>query len=530
MLFLTCSLFLGILTAIAFFSLAAIRMTGSHQEQRTAIEAATLAAARSLSAIVIEDPYFGFISLSDHPATGTGTMAGDNYYLSVKGINTLLATVRLDMSIANWLSNPTMKQYAWRDYDHAMAARTRLWDALNNAVQPGGSGKDINGNVVSPYDDALAAYQSNIIRMTGGMTNLAANSLKLSLGYEQNLTTNTPYPQPDGIAQIQPDQVWNGCYRPFVNIPFGGKDFVFAATGDETRLLDFRHFQQKLDGLPYEVPTVVRCEADQRYTQLQNNRLETHLVHCAACAQPASEIDRHPETGVLAVALPNGMVTEFPRLGAILTDSEIVRSPADLVAGTEAGDAPPSPLVKLRLDCTDLDNPMFDKVFSIAMYDWIRFGGPKVNVDSLIQALNAPLSNAQPAGAAQTHIWRFNNSGGVDYQVLAAVPSVTTPVSHKQFMAVTGLAARNTNSRLFDVIVKDYVYQPGRQKGGIHAGEPFGGSKDTTPPIGDADSKRILEELLSTQEFPTGPRDGAVRPTYQKAGIAVEIRLRARSS
>ncbi|HEY9784259.1 MAG TPA: pilus assembly protein TadG-related protein, partial [Candidatus Obscuribacterales bacterium] len=54
----------GVVIALLFFALAYTRMLGGNQEQRTAIEAAALAAAKDLSRIVIEDPNFGWIGLS----------------------------------------------------------------------------------------------------------------------------------------------------------------------------------------------------------------------------------------------------------------------------------------------------------------------------------------------------------------------------------------------------------------------------------------------------------------------------------
>jgi len=87
--------------------------TVSHREQRyqQAIESAALRAATELSEIVINDPYFGFISLSDQKPIGQATFAADGEPLPVHGINTIIATTRLDYLIAkatndqlaNWL-------------------------------------------------------------------------------------------------------------------------------------------------------------------------------------------------------------------------------------------------------------------------------------------------------------------------------------------------------------------------------------------------------------------------------------------
>ncbi|MGH9551628.1 MAG: hypothetical protein ACRD3W_19745, partial [Terriglobales bacterium] len=64
---------LGFLLIVLIFGLKYGRFLGAHQEQRTALEAATLAATRDLGRMVIEDPYYGFVGLSDNPPTGKGT-------------------------------------------------------------------------------------------------------------------------------------------------------------------------------------------------------------------------------------------------------------------------------------------------------------------------------------------------------------------------------------------------------------------------------------------------------------------------
>ena len=116
------------LVTLAIFALQFTRILGTEQEQRTAIEAASLAAAKDLSRIVVDDPNVGFVALSDYPATGNGTAAGDNFDLPVQSINSILATSRLDCIIADWWNNPIMKQYATRDYQNAVAAETDMKD------------------------------------------------------------------------------------------------------------------------------------------------------------------------------------------------------------------------------------------------------------------------------------------------------------------------------------------------------------------------------------------------------------------
>jgi len=56
---------LALVLALGFFGLNYARLLGSNQEQRTCIQSAAMAAANDLSRIVITDPNFGVIGISD---------------------------------------------------------------------------------------------------------------------------------------------------------------------------------------------------------------------------------------------------------------------------------------------------------------------------------------------------------------------------------------------------------------------------------------------------------------------------------
>ena len=65
MLVLIAAITVGLIVALIFFCLNYARLLGSNSEQKKAIEAAALAAASDLSAIVIPTVEFGYVSLSD---------------------------------------------------------------------------------------------------------------------------------------------------------------------------------------------------------------------------------------------------------------------------------------------------------------------------------------------------------------------------------------------------------------------------------------------------------------------------------
>lgn len=65
---------------------------------------------------------------------------------------------------------------------------------------------------------------------------------------------------------------------------------VFGGIGDTVRLLDVKRWVSSISGLPYQIPTIVKVEADQLIKDL--NLPKGEKVHAQACAQPASVYDR----------------------------------------------------------------------------------------------------------------------------------------------------------------------------------------------------------------------------------------------
>lgn len=516
------------LLTVGIFALQFTRILGSEQEQRTAIEAAALAAAGDLSRLVIDDPYFGYISLSDFPANGTGTTAGDNYSLPVQSINSVLATNRLMNIIADWLNDPVLQKYASRDYDYALAAQARLLDACRDAIQPGSFAKDYNGKSFSIYDDALAAYKKNDIRMNGGKSTILANSLQLTLGYLENGLTNQRIPKPTGTyCKVDESQQQNGFYKAFMNIPYKQKNYVFAATENETLIVDFRKFKANSGSLPYQAPSIIKCEADQQFQSVNGNgELANNIVHAAACAQPSCMIDQREHSGALVFDFPNGLLPEIGRPGDLLVNTQVTRSPTDRLRSPISGDFPPTALSKIRLySFEDTDHPPFGDVVRVAIYDWLRRSGPRTNVDQVVQMFNTAF-DATAGKAPQSHIFQVDPTGNIIDKVQTMTPNITDCVSHKQIYAVSGLAIHSSAGGVFDIYLKDFCYQPGRQQGGIHAGEPLPlADTNITPAVGSNPPDLLGQSSLMKRGFPTG---SGIRPSYEDVSVAVNIECRSR--
>jgi hypothetical protein len=536
---LTTALFLGIVLAICLFSMSLTRMTGSHQEQKTAIEAAALAAADDLSRIVIEDPNFGFISLSDSPPTQAGTIAGDHYCTSVQSINTLMARIRLDMIIADQLQNTTMKKLLANEYQLARQAADRLSATLTSAVLPGGWARGADGTTIRPYNDAQQAYLSNKIRMNGGRSSLKHDSLKLMLGLANGLSTNTPVPNPVSVAKLNSSTMMeNNSYLPFVDVPYDGYDFVFSGGDDGTTLVDVKAFSTNTAQLPFAVLNIIKCEADE-LTEYKNEYAETEAatLHIAACAQPACVRDPLPNESALAIRFSSGTFPEVARLGDLLVNPRIQYSPADTVGSPISGDYPQTPLSPMVLIDATSTHPPFGQVVTLALYDWIRNQGLNINVGSLINSFNNQFDASIPTNVPQVHYFRASTGGNIIETVQVDDPTLALPVSQNQYYAVSGEAISTAitpsalitnNKQWFDIFVRDFVYKTGRVKGGAHAGTAFGilgttipaATSPTPPPLDEAATRYAMYSASATI--------GAVRPTYLEMGTAVEIRFKGR--
>lgn len=440
--------FVFIVVAMAIFAISLLRLYGSHAEQKTAIEAAALACARDMSKVVINTPQFGYVGLSDSAPDGSVTAAADDYYTPVKSINTLIGTARLDYLIASQagLDIPEWRELAEADLNNARTASQQLIDVLADAIKPGGVALDKNGNNVTPYAAAEAAYMQNQIRMSGS-SNYQANSLKLSLGIVEGIGTNIPVPKPLGVdPSLNSTNTIAGNYRANINVPLGNLDFVFAAIGDSIKLIDSKKWVQASTALPYQYPTIVKAEAN----QLLKTNYGDKTARAVACAMPATVYDPRPAPGALTISFPDG-VPDGP---------EKVEKPLDLYAAflsqsqdtsdfyvADPGDYPITSSSKITAGNWPISSDPQQLASSgckLAVYDWLRRGGTKVNVDSVVgmhqtpfipQGPDVPWPPSTPAGNIPdgvSHIYRFDTDGVVYYQSARIKPFPWWVVSDEQ--------------------------------------------------------------------------------------------------
>lgn len=474
MIILVLAILMGILMLLLAFSLSYVRMLGSNSEQKTAIEAAALAAARDLGRVVIEDPNFGFISISDAAPSTPNTKADDGFSLPVTSINTLLGTIRLDMIIASQLGNPTMTTLADTDYTNAMAAKDFLVASLQQAMLPGGGGtvlRDVDGNSVSPYQAAVEAYQQNVVRIAGGNSRLVNGSMKLTLGcLSRPSATATAVPTPVGLASVGGTQAMQGCYTSYNDVPFAGKSFVFAGIGKDVKLVDQNVFTVSPGSVPYFIPTIVKAEAD--HMVVSAGAGGTNIVHAVACAQPANVHDPRPAPGALTLSFLSGKLAEMG-MPANLIDDPLMVAETLKIKTSIGGDSPGSgTLTPTTLPPYGGSMPA-PQGMSTGFYDWIRRAGTKADISATKNFMTTAFKSGITDTVGGVNVYTWNADGTIKYVQLTNIGTRNVVVSDLQGFVETSGSYNSSNGSSYEVTATDECRQPGRMRGGQHGGEPL---------------------------------------------------------
>lgn len=466
----------GILTLVLLFALAYTRLLGGNQEQKTAIEAASIAAAKDLGRIVINDSNFGYVGLSDAAPVGTGTAAPDGYSMPVFGLNTVTGTIRLDLIIADKTNNATMKYFCKKDLANLKSAKDKLTAALQAALLPGGSGKDIDGNIVEPYTSAEKAYEANKVRLTAE-SRYVKGSLKLTLGtLSQGVQTNIPLPKPNAWANVDTtSQSRAGYYISEVNCPYDGEDFVFGSISNNIKLVNLQLFQSGTSALPYTIPAVVKAEADQLFDK-------DKIIHLAAASTTASVFDPKPAPGTLSIAFPDGKPPFIATPYDIMNSPILAGAPVMTIKTPPVDDYPNSAGSPMNtVTWGGSGSPTISSVWAQAMYDWYKQAGTKLSAKDAVDMLTNALLTSGASGpftVGYMDVFQVDANGNVTQKLVLIDPDPFEAVSNKQMYAestgaVATTAGKSNSPADWDVYIRDQVAQMGTINGGIHGGRPL---------------------------------------------------------
>jgi hypothetical protein len=519
-------------------ALVSATMTGAYlvkhfalrHQAEIAAEAAALAAAQELSKIVIYDPSYGYISLSDYaPSAGNDRLrAEDGKPLPVTSINTLLAGARLNMLMAQSLNNEEYIRLARLDARGTREAARRLCRSLKLAL--GQQKQDLlsqDGKTVYPYLTAKQAFYASLVR-TRGYDQVKLKNLKLELGnLADGCTTNTVLPQPEKLAELGANKTKEGLYKSGVDLPVAGESFIFCAVDKQARLVAKNQFNNKANALStssssllssssapsnfhtsqelstYTPESIVRAQVELEVLGEQN---DWGKLFANACAVPYALAD-NTTAGIMIIGLPDGCPGGYLSLLDLINDPRNSRNKLELFRA-QGGDYPLDQTASLQKE--DEHGRSLSHIFIQGIFDWIRTCHGRVNMAALLEVLGnriQPTSGTLSFG--QSLIYRIKKDGSITVENYRQNDSSNQIVHDKQVYSL-GLRSLPSANGNWTVTFRDQVRNLG-EVGGKHAGQPMEIDSNLRP------TSTLYNKML------TNKYAEAERKSYFDGGLAVEF-------
>ncbi len=448
----------------------------SNYRLRGASEAAALAAARDLPRIVINDPHFGYIALVDYPPIGKATLAGDGEPLPVTGINTIIATARLDYLIALSTGSDDFVAEAQEEVRQARRAQRLLSRALKDSLDPKckSSYADLNGEKVTPYKDALSVFTANLARQSY-LNKAQIRDFRLQLGQLDNAPqTNIVMPEPPlsgrrDTRHLSDQKSTNPpkprFYPAFTNVPIDDEDFWLAGLSEQCTLVNAEHF---LEFHGEGAPSIVKVHAD---IQLDLFDTRNARLSSSACAMPNFTKDKAP-AAAFVFSCPDGIPARFKTMGDVLRDTSMLGSyVVPMVAS--AGDFPVDKGTSLQQD-QQRTSCSVRREFNRGFLHWLRSAHSKPSLSSVQAFLDAPLRpTVNPAtGRCEPIVVCIKDDGSVVYQSFAENPFADQTIYENQ-SRILACDSVIGDGRSWTVSSRDLVSNLGTISGGKHAGQPL---------------------------------------------------------
>ena len=437
------------------------------------VEGAGKIAAMDLSRIVIQDPNFGYVSLSNYTAVGKATCALDGEPLPVMGINTVVATLRQNAIIAQQIRNDTMIELVNKDCVAVNNTITelngRFKDALANNIRRGKC-RDIQGIEVSPVHDVTSFLSDNL------PATMQIESVNLTLGWlDGGSETGVAIPKPARMALVSTAEMQSGQYDAFCNYPIAGNSFSFAGVGAQAHLVPASRFRDD-DGK--HICSIVKIECN-----LVSQVEPRSKVQCVACCQAYSHEDKST-SGAMTLRFSGRPVpgllswNEFLSNGSY-NDNRVTTF--DVLNGDFPFDKE-ARMCQRNEDCSTGTASQFAQHF----YYWLRNGRLKPRVDAVLSMLNEPLQTYPN----QVHKYEFMADGYIATSVIDGSHFARSVVADGQVSSMADTRVRSGASAI--IIFRDNVAHLG-PNAGKHGGAPLAGY-----PLGGSDSSLDYKELAST--------------------------------
>ncbi len=434
------------------------------------VDAAGMIAAQDLSKVVIDDPNFGFVSLSNHPAVGRATKAQDGEPLPVTGINTIVGTLRQNALVASHIHNDKMNELIDIDMANLQFTINHLNNTLANVlIQNSDKAIDIEGKAVRPIDDVTSFLSQNL------PPNLKLESVKLSSGWlDGGSETEIAAPQPTSLAETKTQDIEGGKYQAFKSIPVGKRSFSFAGLGQQAHLVSARNFREADSK---HICSIVKLECT--VVSRDDNHTKTDYV---VCCQPHATSDQSP-MGAMTLRFPGHTLPGAFSWAGLLSHASF-RDNKVTAFQVFGGDFPFEKDARMYATQNETPSCTADQ-FAEHLYYWLRNAHLRPSLGAVLAMINEPFS----AGSNEVYSYQLSDNGNIIRNTLSG-SGFTRPVcadGQKSIMADT-CTSSGANAIIY---FRDNVLQQGRQSG-KHAGQALSGY-----PMGGLESWKDQDQLAA---------------------------------
>jgi hypothetical protein len=445
---------MGVLIGVLLVGLEFCKYRATELVHRSATEAAALECAKALSRIVIEDPNFGFVALTDQPP-GQRMRTSNGEYLPIRGINSLVANLRHSAILARELDAPFLTNLVDRDLAALKQTKKTLADAWKDALLPERKSrnlaKDTDGKPVHLLTVASDAYARCLNHVSTSPVVFDVQLGSIAGGGRTTIVA----PQPLALAEIKQDDVYDSCYVSDKNLKVGDQDFYFASTDREATSINQSSFVLPKGN---EITSVVKLTATAGAAQYQ--------YQTVACAIPPGYKSSSNRT-TLMLSFPAGTGPQSKSLSDLLkgSGSESTNSFSPI-----GGDYPIDGQVALQpIDVNENSAFVFDRT----IYDFLRSTGfsGKDGLSSTLTAFNEPLAKQdQYPNPYYWVLFYWNNKGQMEKLVLNKSPIGRPVTSEKQ---VSGFISMTVAQTPLQISYWDQTRNIGYESSGKHGGKPL---------------------------------------------------------
>lgn len=448
---------ISITAAVIIPLLVCVCKMGPHMSGRAraenAVEAAALLAAKDMSRITEKDSHFGFVSISNHAPTGKATKAQDGEPLPVLGINTITATLRQNAIIADQLKNSTLESLIDDDMKALEIASNGLNILIKEATKANPDEHllvDINGEFVKPMEDVRNFLNANL------PANIKVQNITMTSGWlDSGSDTTIDVPKPTSKAMISTQQMDDGKYQAFKNLPVGKRNFMFAGIGKQPHLVSSRKFRPD-DG--HHLCTIIKLDCTLVDTQEPDKP-----IRCAVCSQPSSQEDQGTR-GSMTVRFAQkpvsglGSWSDFLASGSF-TDHGILNF--DITGG----DYPYDPKAQMRLSYDSEPRPGTSQQFAEHLYNWLKNGRAQPSIDAVLSMIVEPFRNESNL----VYTYSFESNGSITRKVSSGEDFTRAVTADGQETTLSDTNVKNGSNAV--IMFRDNV----ASTTGKHGGQPLAG-------------------------------------------------------